>query len=52
MTFPAPRRTLGAAVLALALPTAALAGTAPAAAAEPAPSLRVTYNVFLISTTG
>ncbi|MFD5587970.1 sphingomyelin phosphodiesterase [Streptomyces sp. NPDC127063] len=50
MTPPAPRRTLGAAVLALALPAAALAGAAPAAAADPAPKLRVlTYNTFLMS---
>ncbi|MFF9324642.1 sphingomyelin phosphodiesterase [Streptomyces sp. NPDC014776] len=50
MTPPAPRRTLGAAVLALALPAVALAGAAPAAAADPAPKLRVlTYNTFLMS---
>ncbi|POX51307.1 sphingomyelin phosphodiesterase [Streptomyces sp. Ru71] len=50
MTLPAPRRTLGAVVLALALPAAALAGAAPAAAADPAPALRVlTYNTFLMS---
>ncbi|MEW2251223.1 sphingomyelin phosphodiesterase [Streptomyces sp. NPDC006975] len=50
MTPPAPRRTLGAAVLALALPAAALAGAAPAASADPAPKLRVlTYNTFLMS---
>ncbi|MEV0980084.1 sphingomyelin phosphodiesterase [Streptomyces sp. NPDC049915] len=50
MTLPAPRRTLGAVVLALVLPAAALAGAAPAAAADPAPSLRVlTYNTFLMS---
>ncbi|MFE7954587.1 sphingomyelin phosphodiesterase [Streptomyces sp. NPDC057413] len=50
MTPPAPRRTLGAAALALALPAAALAGAAPAAAADPAPKLRVlTYNTFLMS---
>lgn len=50
MTLPAPRRTLGAAVLALVLPAAALAGAAPAAAADPVPSLRVlTYNTFLMS---
>nr|WP_317633553.1 sphingomyelin phosphodiesterase [Streptomyces sp. HUAS 15-9] len=37
-------------MLALALPTAALAGSAPAAAAGPAPALKVlTYNVFLMS---
>jgi sphingomyelin phosphodiesterase len=37
-------------VLALALPAAALAGSAPAAAAGPAPALNVlTYNVFLMS---
>ncbi|MEU3845026.1 sphingomyelin phosphodiesterase [Streptomyces sp. NPDC028635] len=41
---------MGAAVLALVLPAAALAGAAPAAAAGPAPSLRVlTYNTFLMS---
>ncbi|MFF9134311.1 sphingomyelin phosphodiesterase [Streptomyces sp. NPDC014806] len=50
MTPPAPRRTLGAAVLALALPAVALAGAAPAAAADTAPKLRVlTYNTFLMS---
>jgi sphingomyelin phosphodiesterase len=50
VTPPAPRRTLGAAVLALALPAVALAGAAPAAAADPAPKLRVlTYNTFLMS---
>ncbi|UXY25478.1 sphingomyelin phosphodiesterase [Streptomyces sp. HUAS TT20] len=50
MTRFVPRRVLGAAVLALALPTAALAGSAPAAAAGPAPALKVlTYNVFLMS---
>ncbi|MEU1403149.1 sphingomyelin phosphodiesterase [Streptomyces sp. NPDC005728] len=50
MTLFAPRRALGAAVLALALPAAALAGSAPAQAAGPAPALKVlTYNVFLMS---
>ncbi|MFF4574573.1 sphingomyelin phosphodiesterase [Streptomyces sp. NPDC001410] len=50
MTLFAPRRALGAAVLALALPAAALAGSAPASAAGQAPALKVlTYNVFLMS---
>ncbi|MGW2746463.1 sphingomyelin phosphodiesterase [Streptomyces sp. NPDC001450] len=50
MTLFAPRRALGAAVLALALPAAALAGSTPAAAAGQAPALKVlTYNVFLMS---
>ncbi|SOD90944.1 sphingomyelin phosphodiesterase [Streptomyces sp. Ag109_G2-15] len=50
MTLLAPRRALGAAVLALALPAAALAGSTPAAAAGQAPALKVlTYNVFLMS---
>ncbi|MCZ0991289.1 sphingomyelin phosphodiesterase [Streptomyces diastatochromogenes] len=50
MTLLAPRRALGAAVLALALPAAALAGSTPAAAARQAPALKVlTYNVFLMS---
>ncbi|MFJ3231176.1 sphingomyelin phosphodiesterase [Streptomyces sp. NPDC086787] len=50
MTLLAPRRALGAAVLALALPAAALVGSAPATAATPAPALKVlTYNVFLMS---
>jgi len=46
-----PRRTPGAAVLALALATAGLAGTAPTAtAAEQTPPVRVlSYNVFLFS---
>jgi sphingomyelin phosphodiesterase len=46
-----PRRTPGAAVLALALATAGLAGTAPTAtAAEQPPPVRVlSYNVFLFS---
>ncbi|MFF5858330.1 hypothetical protein ACFY8B_22315 [Streptomyces sp. NPDC012751] len=52
MTPFASRRALAAAVLALALPAAALAGQAPASAAEPAPALKVTYNVFLISNMG
>jgi sphingomyelin phosphodiesterase len=45
----APRRTPGAAVFALALATAGLAGTAPTAtAAEQTPPVRVlSYNVFL-----
>lgn len=53
MTLFAPRRTPGAAVLALALATTGLAGAAPTAtAAEPAPPLRVlSYNVFLFSKT-
>ncbi|MGW3147506.1 sphingomyelin phosphodiesterase [Streptomyces sp. NPDC001177] len=50
MTLFVPRRALGAALLALALPAVALAGSAPAAAAGPAPALKVlTYNVFLMS---
>ncbi|MFI8240217.1 sphingomyelin phosphodiesterase [Streptomyces sp. NPDC085866] len=50
MTLFAPRRALGAAVLALALPSAALAGATPATAAGQAPALKVlTYNVFLMS---
>lgn len=51
MTPFTPRRTQGAAVLALALATTGLAGTAPTAtAAEQAPPLRVlSYNVFLFS---
>ncbi|CAL9557764.1 sphingomyelin phosphodiesterase [Streptomyces sp. enrichment culture] len=51
MTHPAPRRTPGTALLALALAAAGVLGSAPAAAAaEPAPPLRVlTYNVFLMS---
>ncbi|MCL8016987.1 sphingomyelin phosphodiesterase [Streptomyces sp. AS02] len=51
MTLHAPRRTTGAAVLALALATTGLAGAAPTAtAAEQAPPLRVlSYNVFLFS---
>lgn len=50
--FP-PRRTPGAALLALALATTGLAGAAPAAtAAEQTPPLRVlSYNVFLFSKT-
>ncbi|MEV8553204.1 sphingomyelin phosphodiesterase [Streptomyces glaucescens] len=45
-----PRRTPGAAVLALALATAGLAGTAPTATAAEQPPLRVlSYNVFLFS---
>ncbi|ELS50643.1 sphingomyelin phosphodiesterase [Streptomyces viridochromogenes] len=53
MTLFAPRRTQGAAVLALALAATGLAGAAPtAAAAEQAPPLRVlSYNVFLFSKT-
>ncbi|MFJ9870712.1 sphingomyelin phosphodiesterase [Streptomyces sp. NPDC101165] len=52
MTLFAPRRALGAAVLALALPAAALAGSTPAAAAGQTPALKVlTYNVFLMSKT-
>jgi sphingomyelin phosphodiesterase len=49
--LPTPRRTPGAAVLALALATAGLAGTAPSAtAAEQTPPVRVlSYNVFLFS---
>ncbi|MER5294718.1 sphingomyelin phosphodiesterase [Streptomyces pharetrae] len=51
MPLRTPRRTPGAAVLALALATAGLAGTAPTAtAAEQPPPVRVlSYNVFLFS---
>ncbi|OSZ57130.1 sphingomyelin phosphodiesterase [Streptomyces pharetrae CZA14] len=51
MPLRTPRRTSGAAVLALALATAGLAGTAPTAtAAEQPPPVRVlSYNVFLFS---
>ncbi|WP_434100769.1 sphingomyelin phosphodiesterase [Streptomyces pharetrae] len=51
MPLRTPRRTPGAAVLALALTTAGLAGTAPTAtAAEQPPPVRVlSYNVFLFS---
>ncbi|MGN9762554.1 sphingomyelin phosphodiesterase [Streptomyces sp. SD31] len=53
MTLFAPRRTPGAAVLALTLATAGLAGAAPAAtAADQTPALRVlSYNAFLFSRT-
>ena len=53
MTLHAPRRTPGAAVLALALATTGLAGAAPTATAtDQAPRLRVlSYNVFLFSKT-
>ncbi|MFC7914369.1 sphingomyelin phosphodiesterase [Streptomyces sp. NPDC057386] len=50
MSLAAPRRTLGAAVLALALAAAPVAGATPASADGRVPELRVlSYNAFLMS---